>query len=152
MLWVDDEKIAEALSDWTRVKILLLLKNEDSLTTLRISEKLGKHRSTISRHLAKLAEAGLIEKIETREGYVYTLTSKGREIAIKIAEGYAMTKISPIKRVNFKILLNVLLGATALGVLFLPIKIHAFTRLLILAVLIFAVLLLNRKIRKSLPK
>ncbi len=152
MLWVDDEKIAEALSDWTRVKILLLLKDESNLTTLKISEKLGKHRSTISRHLGKLVEAGLIEKIETREGNVYVLTNRGREIAVKIAEGYGMTKIPRVKRVDFKAILSLVLGGAALGVLFLPVKIHAFTRLLIFIVLVLVVFFLNRKSRKSSPK
>ena len=152
MLWVDDEKIAEALSDWTRVRILLLLKDESELTTLKISEKLGKHRSTISRHLAKLIEAGLIEKRETREGYVYALTSRGREIAVKIAEGYGMTKIPPVKRINLRVFLSLVLGGAALGVLFLPVKIHAFSRLLIFTALISMALLLSRKIGKGLPK
>jgi len=58
----EEEKIARAVGDKTRLNILKLLNKLGPLSTSELSEKLNKHRSTIIRHIPILQDAGLITK------------------------------------------------------------------------------------------
>lgn len=58
----EEEKIARAVGDKTRLNILKLLNKLGPLSTSELTEKLNKHRSTIIRHILFLQDAGLITK------------------------------------------------------------------------------------------
>ncbi|MFB6208937.1 MAG: ArsR/SmtB family transcription factor [Candidatus Nanohaloarchaea archaeon] len=76
-----DFKSVRALSSPTRVKILNQVMDKEATPT-RLSEELGKSKSTISSHLDKLVEAGLIDKDEEegRKRVVYNPTRKADAI------------------------------------------------------------------------
>lgn len=77
-----DFKTVKALSSPTRLDIInYSLDNE--ATPTRISDEIGKSKSTVSNHLEKLVDAGLLEKndIEGRKRVVYRPTSKTEAIA-----------------------------------------------------------------------
>jgi len=89
-----DFKSIRALSSPTRLKILKKVL-EGELTTTKLSDELGKSKSTISSHLTNLTEAGLLEK-EKKEGrrrVVYRPTKKaeaivkGKERKVKFSVG-----------------------------------------------------------------
>ncbi len=78
MIELDDERvesIAEAISNRTSKKILVLLA-ESELSESELSEKLGMPLSTIDYNVKKLVRAGLIEKTRT------FWSSKGRKIPV----------------------------------------------------------------------
>jgi|APHM01.1.fsa_nt_gi Predicted transcriptional regulator len=76
-----DFKSIRALSSPTRVKILKKVMEKESTTT-KLSDELGKSKSTISSHLTELTEAGLLEKDkkEGRRRVVYSPTGKAEAI------------------------------------------------------------------------
>ena len=71
----------KALSSPTRIRILREVLDQP-LTPTQTSKRLGKSKSTVSSHLSKLWEAGLVErdKEEGRKRVVYTPTSKAKAI------------------------------------------------------------------------
>ena len=76
-----DFKTVKALSSPTRIKILHhALENE--ATPTRISQEVDKSKSTVSSHLSKLVESGLLEKDseEGRKRVVYQPTNKCKSI------------------------------------------------------------------------
>lgn len=76
-----DFKSIRALSSPTRLKILKKVMEKESTTT-KLSDELGKSKSTISSHLKELTEAGLLEKDkkEGRRRVVYRPTKKADAI------------------------------------------------------------------------
>ncbi|MFB6145649.1 MAG: winged helix-turn-helix domain-containing protein [Candidatus Nanohaloarchaea archaeon] len=76
-----DFETVRALSSPTRIKILGEVLEKETTTT-DISKSLGKTKSTVSSHLSKLNEAGLVEKDEKdgRRRVIYRPTSKARDI------------------------------------------------------------------------
>ncbi|AOV94392.1 hypothetical protein AQV86_00525 [Nanohaloarchaea archaeon SG9] len=76
-----DFKSIRALSSPTRLKILKSILDSDSTTT-KLSDELGKSKSTISSHLKDLNEADLVEKDEKegRRRVVYRPTRKAEAI------------------------------------------------------------------------
>lgn len=76
-----DFKSIKALSSPTRLKILRKVL-EDEATTTKLSEEIGKSKSTVSSHLKELTEAGLLEKDkkEGRRRVVYRATRKADAI------------------------------------------------------------------------
>lgn len=76
-----DFKSIRALSSPTRLKILKKVMDKESTTT-KLSDDLGKSKSTISSHLKELTEAGLLEKDkkEGRRRVVYRPTKKADAI------------------------------------------------------------------------
>lgn len=76
-----DFKSIRALSSPTRLKILKKVMDKESTTT-KLSDELGKSKSTISSHLTELTEAGLLEKDkkEGRRRVVYKSTRKADAI------------------------------------------------------------------------
>ncbi|MEK6978476.1 MAG: winged helix-turn-helix domain-containing protein [Candidatus Hydrothermarchaeota archaeon] len=75
-----DRRVFEALASDTRVAILKEL-DERQKTVTELSASLGMAKSSVHEHLAKMVEAGLIEKEENeRKWTYYRLTPKGRKI------------------------------------------------------------------------
>jgi DNA-binding transcriptional ArsR family regulator len=76
-----DFETIKALSSPTRVKILRETMGREPTTT-QISDELGKTKSTVSSHLKKLQEAGLVEKRseEGRKRVIYSSTEKADAI------------------------------------------------------------------------
>jgi len=89
-----------ALSSPTRIEILRSALNGDNTTT-EISDSLDKSKSTVSDHLQKLTEAGLLEKeeVEGRKRVTYEATGKAkaivegrkRKVRFSIATGFVLT-------------------------------------------------------------
>ena len=80
------ERIAKALADPRRWRILELARTRPGITCGEITADLGLSQPTVSHHIGTLTEAGLIEV--RREGNLYRLTVKpctlaeyGREIS-----------------------------------------------------------------------
>lgn len=83
---LDLAKTISALNSRTRRKILQVLEN-GNLTLQEVFEKMGevsvkvKYRESVYRHLEKLQDAGLVEKLYDRnKGLCYKLLVRGIEI------------------------------------------------------------------------
>jgi len=75
-----DRKTFESLASETRIAILKSL-DARQMTITELSKNLGLAKSTVHEHLAKMADAGLVEKIEDhRKWSYYKLTYKGKGI------------------------------------------------------------------------
>ena len=76
-----DFETIRALSSPTRIKILSGTMDSEATTT-SLSKDIGKSKSTVSSHLNKLVDSGLLEKeeVEGRKRVVYTPTKKARVI------------------------------------------------------------------------
>jgi DNA-binding transcriptional ArsR family regulator len=76
-----DFDTVKALSSRTRIKILNEAMSHQPTPT-QISDSIGRSKSTVSSHLKKLTEAGLLEKkeVEGRRRVVYKPTDKARSI------------------------------------------------------------------------
>ncbi|MFB6215636.1 MAG: ArsR/SmtB family transcription factor [Candidatus Aenigmatarchaeota archaeon] len=76
-----DFETVRALSSPTRIRILNEVLEKDTTTT-DISNSLGKTKSTVSSHLSKLNEAGLVEKDQKdgRRRVIYRPTTKAEDI------------------------------------------------------------------------
>ena len=75
-----DKRVLEALASDTRVAILKELDKRQKTVT-ELSDSLGMAKSSVHEHLAKMVEAGLIEKEENeRKWTYYRLTPKGQKI------------------------------------------------------------------------
>ncbi|MFB6200229.1 MAG: ArsR/SmtB family transcription factor [Candidatus Nanohaloarchaea archaeon] len=76
-----DFKSVKALSSPTRIKILNQVLEKEATPT-RISQEIGKSKSTVASHLEKLQKAGLVEKDEEkgRKRVTYSPTRKTRAI------------------------------------------------------------------------
>jgi len=75
--------VVEALSSETRTQILKELGRRGTTPTF-LSQKLGKHKSTVVEHLKVLQDSGLVsrEQIEGRKRVVYSLTPQGRRLMV----------------------------------------------------------------------
>ena len=103
-----DFKTIRALSSPTRIKILShSLKNE--ATPTNTADKIGKSKSTVSSHLEKLVEAGLLDRDEKegRKRVVYQPTRK----AEAIVEGRE-------RKVKFSVASSAITGLTGIGLLY----------------------------------
>lgn len=76
-----DFDTVKALSSRTRIRILNAALEKESTPT-DLSDKVGKSKSTVSSHLDKLQNAGLLEKdqVEGRRRVIYKPTSKTKAI------------------------------------------------------------------------
>lgn len=72
------QRVFEALSDETRLKMLRLLAERDR-TADELARLTGKARSTIEKHLDTLASAGLIARTKVEKRYIYSLTELARQ-------------------------------------------------------------------------
>ena len=149
---VDDEKIAEALEDKVRIDILVLLNRKGELHVNKISQLLHKHRSTITRHLTKLIEAELIEKIPTQSGYVYRLTNRGNKVLESLQESGFTVRVKLQKQSKQKLFYNIVIVVLAVLLLYIvitPISIHALTRIIIIVPLAYILYTLIKKSKET---
>lgn len=149
---VDDEKIAEALEDKVRIDILVLLNRKGELHVNKISQLLHKHRSTITRHLTKLIEAELIEKIPTQSGYVYRLTNRGNKVLESLQESGFTVRVKLQKQSKQKLFYNIVIVVLAVLLLYIvitPISIHALTRIIIIVPLAYILYTLIKKLKET---
>ena len=73
-----DEKTLKIAGEKIRMEILKILNKKKTISINELSKIMGKHRSTINRHLLKLVEVGLVDRTEVVKGsFVYSLSSKG---------------------------------------------------------------------------
>lgn len=102
-----DFRTVRALSSPTRLEILSELMEGESTTT-NLSNALGKSKSTVSSHLEKLLEAGLVEKdqVDGRRRVIYRPTDRSRDI-VKGKE----------KRVKFSLAGSAVSGVAGIGLL-----------------------------------
>jgi len=103
-----DFKTIRALSSQTRIKILShSLKNE--ATPTNTADMIGKSKSTVSSHLERLVEAGLLERDqeEGRKRVIYQPTKKAKAIV----EGRE-------RKVKFSVASSAITGLTGLGLLY----------------------------------
>ncbi len=138
---LSDERVAEALSDSSRVSLLLLLSERQRATIQDLARVVGKHRSTVSRHMSKLLEAGLVERTLRGDTYEYYLTDKGTAIVNEIKSKH-LAVLTSKSRSPPGVIALMSLGAGAL-VSLVPVKIHAITRLILasfVAVLIYFIM------------
>ena len=68
-------KIAKALADENRIRILCLLKNKKDLCVCEITDIIGLAQPTISSHLKLLENAGLIESFKDGLWVNYNISS-----------------------------------------------------------------------------
>jgi len=83
---VGDIEVHKALSNETRIGILNELSDVNRIPT-DLSSRLGKSKATVSEHLERLIEAGLIERIEVpgKKFVYYKITSKGKDALRRMA-------------------------------------------------------------------
>ena len=79
MVWVLKPATLEALLSPTRIRILKLLR-ERNMTLSEISRSLGMSKSTISEHVEKLLNAGLVAKNRRSKWIYLSLTEFGRKV------------------------------------------------------------------------
>lgn len=99
-------RAVEAFGDKTRYEILSLLEREGGLSVNEISLKIGKHRTTIDKHLRILLDAGFVTRNydEKRGVYIYMLTQGAKEVlnefnkALKSEGKLRAEMVIPIKR------------------------------------------------------
>lgn len=102
-----DFETIRALSSPTRIRILSEAMNAEATTT-SLSKEVGKSKSTVSSHLDKLVESGLLEKdeVEGRKRVVYRPTRK----AEAILEGKQ-------REVRFSVASSAITGLAGIGLL-----------------------------------
>lgn len=81
-LRVEDRAVVAALRREYGRRILATLAAEGPLTTLALATKLGKANSTVSWHLARLAEAGLVERRREAQEVRYALVDRARVVQL----------------------------------------------------------------------
>lgn len=83
---VTDIEVHKALSSETRIGILNDLSDVERIPT-DLSSRLGKSKATISEHLERLVEAGLVEKMEVpgKKFVYYRITSRGKDALRRMA-------------------------------------------------------------------
>ena len=74
------EKIVKGFANHRRIQILELLEKTPSLSVDDISQNLNVGFFTISDHVRKLADAGLVEKKYKGRFVIHSLTKLGRSI------------------------------------------------------------------------
>ncbi len=128
------QRVFEALSDETRLKMLHLLVERDR-TADELARLTGKARSTIEKHLDTLASAGLITRTKVEKRYLYSLT----ELARQALGEYKISAPPPPKAREFPPLLLVVLGA-ATGAVYAAVQGWAMIPLWLYGILIGATL------------
>jgi DNA-binding transcriptional ArsR family regulator len=74
------EKIVKGFANHWRIRILELLRKSPDLSVDQITENLGANFITVSVHLRKLADAGLISKKYRGRFVLHNLTKIGKNI------------------------------------------------------------------------
>jgi len=74
------EKIIKAFANHRRIQILELLENSSGFSVDEISKKLNVGFFTISDHIRKLSDAGLVEKKNKGRFVINSLSKRGKYI------------------------------------------------------------------------
>lgn len=74
------EKIVKGFANHRRLQVLELLESIPGLSVDQISQNLDVGFFTISDHIRKLADAGLVEKRYKKRFVLHTLTKHGKDI------------------------------------------------------------------------
>ena len=74
------EKIIKSFANHRRIQILELLGNNDNLSVDDISQKLNVSFFTISDHIRKLSDAGLVQKKNKKRFVIHNITKRGKYI------------------------------------------------------------------------
>lgn len=74
------EKIVKGFANHRRIQILELLEKIPNLSVDDVSQNLGVGFFTISDHLRKMTDAGLIEKVYKGRFVMHTLTKRGKYV------------------------------------------------------------------------
>lgn len=99
---IRDEKVAQALSDDVKVGILKLLSEKGPMTISEISKILGKHRSSVYRHLIALENAELIRREIKRGAHMFAISALGQEALDILLKSGAAEVLLEIKRKRIK--------------------------------------------------
>jgi len=99
---VRDEKIAQALSDDVKVSILKLLNERGPMTISEISKVLGKHRSSVYRHLVVLENAELIRREIKRGAHIFAISALGQEALNILLKRSGAEVLLEVKRKRIK--------------------------------------------------
>lgn len=146
---VRDEKVAQALSDDVKVKILKLLNERGPMTISEISKTLGKHRSSVYRHLVVLESAELIRREISRGAHIFAISSLGQEALNILSRSTSAEVLLEVKRkrlrrsMRFKNAISLLLYSPAVAFAIIGIRgamyqgeVHALSRILWFAIFI----------------
>ncbi|MFP3946500.1 MAG: ArsR/SmtB family transcription factor [Halobacteriota archaeon] len=91
-----DREIMSALSSESRVAILKRIKDRQKTVT-ELANELDLSKSTVHKHVNKLSNAGLIERIENDSKWVYyRLTKKGKLVQAGKAEAILLLSMSSV--------------------------------------------------------
>ena len=82
-----DERVAQVLSDDAKIEILRLLDKKGPMTISEVSKALGKHRSSVYRHLVALENAELVTREAGRGAHVFAVSGLGREALQLLSRG-----------------------------------------------------------------
>ncbi|MFT4921276.1 MAG: putative transcriptional regulator [Haloarculaceae archaeon] len=74
----EDRRVLNALRRKIARRILAYLASEGAMTTSELADRLSKSNSTVSWHLSKLQEAGLVERDRDGRQVYYSLTDSDR--------------------------------------------------------------------------
>jgi len=91
--------ITKALSDSGRVRILLALRSGD-LCVCQITELFGLAISTVSKHLAILAQAGLVIPRKTERWVYYRLPDRTAPVAVSEAVDWVKKSLGRTEEAN----------------------------------------------------
>jgi len=97
-------KILSALSDPTRLEIIEFL-GEEERCVCEIVPAFGRAQSTISKHLAILFEAGILERRIDGKRTLYKVKNSGLFDLLREVDALALEEISDLKKAE-KILMN----------------------------------------------
>lgn len=142
---IKERKIAKALSDNFRVQLLKVLKDKGPMTIQELANILGRHRSSIYRHLLLLEDAELVTRTRDSKSsaYVYAITKDGLDILDIYENKQGADILFEIRRkrvskfATYKKLGKYVVYTPSLVLLFIAIKgaaypgyVHAFSRML----------------------
>jgi DNA-binding transcriptional ArsR family regulator len=82
--------VAKALADENRVRVLLFLRNGE-LCLCQVVEMLGLAPSTVSKHMAVLHQAGLVESRKEGRWMYYRLAERGARPCVRDAIRWVQT-------------------------------------------------------------
>jgi len=86
--------VTKALSDESRVRILMFLRDGE-LCVCQIIEMLGLAPSTVSKHMAILVQAGLVERRKNGKWHYYRLS--GEEASVLVQDAMKWAQIALVK-------------------------------------------------------
>jgi ArsR family transcriptional regulator, lead/cadmium/zinc/bismuth-responsive transcriptional repressor len=76
------ERFLKGAANHRRLEVLFLLAKNPELSVEDIAEKLNVNFNTISDHIRKMAQAGLVMKRSDGQSVRHALTDKGRDILV----------------------------------------------------------------------